>query len=301
MNTSELIAYARETATIDDDSTEFPASVVMQLMNSAMRTYFEPIVAEARSGYWLHTVTRTLAAGNPLVRLPPRHVALEQLDIRQNGGDWIALTECIESELQDWEREWSRASTPQGYTLRGSYVYLSPAASTADIQLRAKVTVRPSQLVLDQTAGRVTAVDTATRTITVNELPVDRVTGEVVSGSLVIDVIEPRGWFELSLFDALAGVSGPTTFQVSSGPSLGRIEVGDYVRVAGQTDWPQLPESYHTVLGAAAAIPICVRRDMYDRSTELQGATSAAAQRLAASLTPRTRATTHMPLQHGWR
>ena len=299
MNTSELIAYARETATIDDGSTEFTDAVIIQLMNSAMRTYFEPIVADARSGYWLHTVTRTLAAGNPLVRLPPRHCALEQIDVRQGTGDWAALTEAIESELQDWRV--TTSPTPQVYTLRGSSIYLSPAASTADIQLRAKVTVRPSQLVLEQTAGRVTAVDTTTRTITVNELPVDRTTGEVVAGSLVIDVIEPRGWFELSLFDALAGVSGPTTFQVSSGPSLGRIEVGDYVRVAQQTDWPQLPESYHTVLGAAAAIPICVRRDMYDRSNELQGAVSAAAQRMAASLTPRTKATTHLPLQHGWR
>jgi hypothetical protein len=298
MNTTELIAYARNHATLDDGSTEFDDDVVTQLLNAAMGSYFEPIIETVRSGYWLHVLTRTLGTGNPYVRLHPRHCALEQVDIRLTDGVWVPLDGAIESEAQDWD---PRASYPQAYSVRGTTVTLLPAPTTSNVELRAKITVRPSQLVLEQTAGRVVAVDTTARTITVNSIPVDRVTGSSMATTCVIDVIEPRGYFELSLFDAPATVTNSSTITVGAGPSLTRIEIGDYVRVANQTDWPQLPESYHHVLASAAAIPICTRRDMYDRSNELAAETSSAAQRLAAQLTPRPRAQTHVPVQHGWR
>lgn len=298
MNTSELIAYARQTATIEDNSSEFTDTVITQLLNAAMTSYFEPIIETARSGYWRHTLTRTLSSGNPYVRLHPRACALEQVDVRQSGGTWYALSEAIESELQDWPQT---AAVPQVYVVRGNTLLLQPAATTTDLELRAKITVRPNQLVQEQTAGRVTAVDTTNRVITVNSLPVDRLTGSTIGGTLVIDCIEPRGYYERSLFDAPAAVLSSTTVQVDPGPSLSRIEVGDYLRVAGQTDWPQLPESYHNVLALAAAVPICQRRDMYDRANEMGSAAGSAAQRLANQLTPRVRAQTHMPIQHGWR
>lgn len=298
MNTTELIAYARNASTIEDNSSEFTDTVIVQLLNMAMGTYFEPIIETVRSGYWLHVLTRTLGTGNPYVRLHPRHCALEQVDIRLTGGDWAPLSGAIESEAQDWD---PRASYPQAYSVRGTTVTLLPAPTTSNLELRAKVTVRPSQLVTEQTAGRVVAVDTTARTITVNSIPVDRVTGSSMATTTVIDVIEPRGFYELSLFDAPATVTNSSTITVGAGPSLARIEIGDYVRVANQTDWPQLPESFHAVLGAAAAISICTRRDMYDRSNELAAATSAAAQRLQMQLTPRPRAQTHVPVQHGWR
>jgi hypothetical protein len=298
MNTTELIAYARNASTIEDNSSEFTAAEITLLLNQAMGTYFEPIIESVRSGYWLHALTRTLGTGNPYVRLHPRHCALEQVDIRLTDGDWSPLSGAIESEAQDWD---PRASYPQAYSVRGTTVTLLPAPTTSNVELRAKVTVRPSLLVTEQTAGRVVAVDTTARTITVNSIPVDRVTGSSMATTCVIDVIEPRSYFELSLFDAPATVTNSSTITVGAGPSLARIEIGDYVRVANQTDWPQLPESFHAVLSAAAAISICTRRDMYDRSNELAAATSAAAQRLQQQLTPRPRAQTHVPVQHGWR
>jgi hypothetical protein len=298
MNTTELIAYARNTATIEDNSSEFTDAVITQLLNMAMATYFEPIVETVRSGYWLHSLTRTLGTGNPYVRLHPRHCALEQVDIRLTGGDWVPLSVAIESEAQDWD---PRAAYPQAYSVRGTTLTLLPAPTTSNLELRAKVTIRPSQLVTEQTAGRVVAVDTTARTLTVNAIPVDRVTGSSMATTTVIDVVEPRGFYELSLFDAPATVTDSSTITVGAGPSLARIEVGDYVRVANQTDWPQLPQSYHTVLGAAAAVPICLRRDMYDRANEIAASTGAAAQRMSAQLSPRPRAQNHTPVQHGWR
>ena len=295
MNTSELVAYARLSATVENESSEYSAAIVTDLLNKAMRAYFEPIVEQARSGFWLHSLTRALAPGNPYVRLHPRACALEQIDIRQGTNAWVAVTEALESELQDW------GQSDLVYVVRGNTIVLQPAPLYPDMQLRAKCTIRPSQLVTEQTAGRVTAVDVTTRTITLNALPVDASTGTTIGGALVFDVIEPRGYYELSLFDAPGAVTSSTTVLIDPGPSLSRIEVGDYLRAAGQTDWPQLPESFHHLVADAASVAICRQRDMYDRATEVSAVVSAGAQRMQAQLTPRTRARNHQPLQHGWR
>lgn len=299
MNTAELIAQVRQAATLEDESTEFDAPEIVRVMNQTMGSVFEPLIASQRAGYWLHTLTRTLGTGNPYVRLHPRACALEQVDIRQGSNDWQPLTEAIDSELQDWPQR--AYPVPQVYVVRGSTVLLQPAPVYSDIQLRAKVIVRPNQLVTEQSAGRVTAVDTTARTVSVSGLPLDMTTNATISGVLVIDIIEPRGNFERSLFDAPAQVLDGSTIQIGAGPSLGRIEIGDYVRVAGQTDWPQLPESFHHVLATATAATICVRRDMEARASTLGDISSSNLQRLIEHMTPRVKATTHKPLQHSWR
>ena len=92
MNTAELIAQVRQAATLEDESTEFTDAEITRVMNQTMGSVFEPLIAQQRAGYWLHTLTRTLGTGNPYVRLHPRACALEQIDIRQGSNDWQPLT-----------------------------------------------------------------------------------------------------------------------------------------------------------------------------------------------------------------
>lgn len=300
MNTAELIDYWRTATTIEDESEEYGAEAVLRLMNHGLRTVFQPMVASAREGHWLHTLSRVLSVGNPLVRLHPRHIALEQIDRRIGGesGRWEPLTVVIESERAAWERHYYAAQYPCGYTLQTNNIALIPAAMDS-CELRAKFVMRPSMLVEAQDAGRVTAFDE--HTITVNSMPVDRVTGQTLAGSVTIDVIEPVGWSEISLFDAPATVTGATTLTVNSAFGLGRIQVGDYVRAAQQTDWPQLDESLHITVADVAGVYACRQKDMYTRADELAKQAQGALNRWVDSLSPRRKATTHMPLQHGWR
>jgi hypothetical protein len=299
VNTDELIEYWRTATTIEDESEEYGAAGVLRLMNHGMRTVFQPMVASAREGHWLHVLTRALSVGNPLVRLHPRHIALEQIDLRigGEGGDWAPLTIALESERAGWERHYRAAQYPQAYTLQTNNIALIPAAMDS-CDLRAKFVMRPSLLVEAQDAGRVIAFDE--HTITVNSMPLDRVTGQVLSGSVTIDVIEPVAWSEISLFDAPATVSG-STLTVSSSFGLGRVQVGDYVRAAQQTDWPQLDESLHITVADVAGVYACRQKDMYTRADELAKQAQGALNRWVESLSPRRKATTHMPLQHGWR
>lgn len=300
MNTTELVAFTREEASLSDNSAEYTSAKLIELLNLQLRQVFEPLIADSRAGYWYHTLTRTLGAGNAFVRLPPRACALEQVDITNDGVYWYPLKEALESEAQDWQREYHNAAIPQAYVVRGTSLVLVPAPLSTTAQIRVKVVVRPSKLYTPQAGGTVTAIDENTRTLTLTSLPTDGNTLAQVSGSFICDVIEPRNCYELTLLDAECTVVDPTHVQIASGNSLARIEVGDVLRVAEQTDWPQLPESFHSLLASAAAITTCRQRDLAERSGVLTSQVSSGLQRLQAYLSPRVRVQTHKPIQHAW-
>jgi hypothetical protein len=300
MNTTTLIAWVREQASISDESTEYDDPKILQLLNQARIEIFEPVIASTRAGYWTHTLTRTLGANNPVVRLPPRAAAFLHADVRRDGGDWCPLQEALESEQQDWERD--RSGTPRAYLIRGTTMHLLNAPTTSQYTLRVKVIVRPSVLYATQANGLVTGIDLTTNTLTLNGLPADKSTNTTISGTLNVDVIEPIDNYELSLFHAPATVLDGTHVQVDSSYSLLKVQIGDYLRVANQSEWPQLPEPFHSSLASAAAIPPCVQRDLYDRVTDLRSDVSSAATRLATHLMPRTKTRTdeRQPIMHSW-
>lgn len=300
MNTTECIDYVRSQASIAVDSTEWSSAVILQLLNQTRVDIFEPIIAEARCGYWTRTLTRTLGANNPVVRLPTRACAVLLVDIRRANDRWYPLQEFTEAEQQAWERE--GGNYPKAFIIRGTSMYLIPAPVDDQYSIRIKIIVRPSKLYLPQAAGVVTNVDLSTNIITLTSLPVDKVTGLTITGTLNVDIIEPADNFELSLFHAQATVIDATHVQIGTGYSLLAVQNNDYLRVANQTDWPQLPEPFHHVLASAAAIVPCTQRDLYDRVEALQQSVSSTVTRLVTALKPRIKVQTQerRPVQHSW-
>lgn len=301
-DTTEMITWTRKEATLSRLSTEYTDTVIMGLMNKTMDEVLTPLVAAARSGYWCHTFTRTLGTNNPSVRLPPRACpAIEQVDISADGVCWKPLDEALEAEAQDWLRDYGREPYPAAYVVRSSYLYLLPAATVEGVQIRVKTVLRPNTLVAAQSAGLITAIDTGTNILTLSSMPTSMPGAVALSGSPLFDVIEPRGNFELALCDAIGTILDPTHVQIGSQYSLARVEVGDYLRCAGQSEWPQLPKEFHSVVGSITALPILRQRDLYERADKLAEASSNALQRLREHISPRVRVQQHKPIQHNWR
>jgi hypothetical protein len=303
-DTTEMITWTRKEATLSRLSTEYTDTVILGLLNKTMDEVLAPLVAAARSGYWCHTFTRTLGAGNQSVRLPPRACpAIEQVDISADGVHWEPLAEALEAEAQDWMQEHGRDQYPAAYVVRSSYLYLLPAAVPAGVQLRAKCVMRPNTLVAAQAGGLINAFDPLTNILTLNSMPVS-MPGSLpltIGDNYYFDIIEPRGNFELALCDAVGTLIDSTHVQIGSQYSLGRVEAGDYLRCANQSEWPQLPKEFHSIVGSIAALPILRQRDLYERSDKLAEATGNALQRLREHISPRVRVQQHKPIQHNWR
>jgi hypothetical protein len=293
MDVAELIDFARSESGTSVENLEYTDSVILGLLNQQLRLHVQPLIANTRTGFWYHTFSRTLARGNPYVRMPARACSLEQVDISVDGGlRWAPLKQAIEADADKWLREHTGVSTPIAFTVRGTSLFLLPAASVDTVQLRVKVTLRPSKLKTSEAAGLVVGV--AGNTITVNSMP----TGVV--GSVTCDVIQPRDAYELALVDAPMTVATATTLTVNASFGLGRIEPGDYVRLADQSDWPQLPESYHATLATLAAAVICDQRELESRSGKLAAKAGNQLSKLAADIAPRVRSSANKPAMHDW-
>lgn len=303
MKTSDLYPWTRKEATLSQYSTGYNTTTLLQMLNMTMSQVIEPVVAGVRSGFWVHTFTRTLGINNPTVRLPPRATpAIEMVEISTDGQCWAPLSEALESEVAEWMMEYGRDQLPTAYVIRSSYIYLLPAAKIEGVQIRVKTTVRPNVLVDDQSTGQIEAVDVETRTLTVVSLPVSKPSGAAFgTGTVVCDAIEPSGNYERSLLDAPCTFVDSTHVTVAAGFSLARVQAGDWLRFANQSEWPQMPESFHPLIGSITAVPICRQRDLLERADAISSAASARLQSFAEHLQPRVRVQDHKPAQHNWR
>jgi hypothetical protein len=301
MRSEELDAAARQSAYIGD-ANAYPAytqTILLNELNDKLQSAFEDIVVKARSGYWLHEFVYTATGSSARFRIPPRAVVggLEKVEISASasGQPFNRLEEIPQSIVQNYEGQ--SPGFPYIYTVQGDQVEVVPMP-TAGMVVRLTYYIRPSRLVPSQSdpngtqRGKITSIAAiASRQVTVNALPFDQsltVPVAITSGSQTVDVVHPDGWHELSLVGAAQTFSG---FVITFGgtDSLGDIQVGDYVRVADQTDWPCLPDDFHRSLADTAAIKILYELHALDKAQALELSNGYDLQRFRSLLLPRVK------------
>lgn len=294
MNSDELIEDVRQEVFVDASGTAFPdyddARLRKECWDALMAT-FGRAITQARQGYWLKQQFISQAQFTPKVQIPYRAVngTLEQVAIADSSTTkYIKLEEVTETRAQDYERAPGTYGQVLKYCIRADQVVLLPSPSQA-YNVRLSYYLRPSKLVEPQTAGRVTAVNTTARTITVNSVPLDRDTGIAIATGASIDVVHPGGWFEVALVGA-ASTLAASTFTIGGTAPMDEIAVGDYVRAAGQTDWPALPEDHHRTLAKVTAVAVCKQLHMLAKADALSDAANGDMQRFTDLLVSRVKA-----------
>lgn len=275
MRSDELIDRVRKAADIGSVAAwpDFPDSRILAELTERHMQLMGDEEVRAHAGYGVQTKRITCIAGNDTYPVPARAIggAFEKLEIQPAGQQrfqQLVREEISGSEVYDLG-ETAPAGLPQRYTVRDGWVVLYPPP-TPGLILKFTFYIRPSQIVQSQCSalggdgvdrGRITAFDTVARTVTVNAPPFDQLAVPPVPISAtyrpLVDIIRPSGTFALHLFDG-----GPYDFFASSFILLGtgsmaRLQVGDYVRVADQTDWPMgLPLECHRMVANRAAAEI---------------------------------------------
>lgn len=270
----ELVATVRMNCGLADNDTAYPDERIQIELNDSFLAKFPRYVLDAKAAYWLHTSISTLTQGQYRVRLPPRAIGISKVSIGIGSGtatQWYDLTEVDEWRAEIYERPVSQLGRPSWYILRGDQLELSQAADNSAYQIRIRYYVRPSRVVTSQhnlllgagaDRGRVTAVNTSTRVITVNALPFDmslQTPAAITTANQLIDVVHPNGWHELSLVGASQTISG-LNITVGGTDDMGEIAVGDYVRVAEQTDWYPVPDEFRRCVADTCSIGVMMQR-----------------------------------------
>lgn len=301
MRTEELEAAVRQSSFIGDANAypSYTQAIVLNELNDKLQSAFEDIVVKARNGYWLHEFVYTTVVNVARYRIPPRSVVggLEKVEIAAaaSGQPFNKLEQIPQSIIQNYEGQ--SPGFPYVYTVQGDMVEVVPTP-TAVMALRLTYYARPSRLVPSQSdpngtvRGKVTGVNTGTRVVTVNALPLDQsLTAPVAitSANQTVDIVHPDGWHELSLVGATQTLSG-LNITIGGTDSLGDVQVGDFVRVADQTDWPCLPDDFHRALADCAAIKILYELHMLEKAQALELNNGFDLQRFKSLLQPRVKA-----------
>jgi hypothetical protein len=307
MRSDEIVKSVRFSAFIGDAAafTEYTDARVLIECNHKLQTAFEDIVVKARAGYWLHEFIYTTVGGDSDYRIPPRSVVggLEKVEVAtSSAGPFSKLTEVPVALAQDYRGSLSGNAVPFPfvYCINGDVVDLIPTPQAGTL-LKLTYYIRPSQLQTSQSStqggdgvdrGRITVVNTGARTVTVNALPFDQsltVPAAITSATQTLDVIHPDGWHELSYVGATQTIAG-NVITFTDTQDMTDILVGDYVRVADQTDWPCLPDDFHRCLADAAAVKILLEQNMQEKAQGIGENNGNDLTRFKSLLLPRVKA-----------
>jgi hypothetical protein len=305
MRSDELLARLRKSAFVGDATAypEYPDSELFNELNDRLRSVFSDQIISARSGYWLQTIVATSYMGGS--RLPGRSVVggLESVEMLYNGA-YVPLEEVTPLEAAPW----TSSGTPWAYWCNNESIALVPTPP-ANVTLRLRYYLRPSLLVTSQSStlggagvdrGRITAStpDAGSVLLTLSATPWDygQAVPAAITGARIVDVIRPAGWFTPTLPNVIGNADFPSpNLMVITAPGYSAAElgdlvrVGDYVRVAEQTDWPALPQDFHRMLADAAAVNVLREMDLFDKADVLSTAASADFQRFSKLIQPRVK------------
>jgi hypothetical protein len=305
--TDELIATVRLNCGLDDDDENYPDYRIQIELNAAFQAKFPPVVRDAKANYWLQTQITTPASGTQRVRIPPRAIAIAQVSIGIGSGSataWYDMPEVNEWRANLYEWPVSILGRPNYYVVRGDQLEFTNVTD-GNYQLRVRYYIRPSKVVTSQynlllgagaDRGRVTSVNAATRVVGVNALPFDysqRNPAAITTANQLIDIVHPNGWHELALVGATQTISG-LNITVGGTDDLTEVAVGDYVRVAEQTDWYPVSDEWLRTIADAASIGICIQKGDNARGAALAASVTGDMQRFAMQIgkrvdyTPRT-------------
>lgn len=305
MNTTELIAQVRKDVFIGD--TVFPdygdADILLEL-NRVLRTTFERAITQSRSGYWQKNKYFEVVPGRCNYRIPDRAIGggLEQVALCDatsvvNGvpdGRCYKIDEVTETHAQYYEPGPSQTGIVMKYAVRGNWVELLPAPSST-CTLRMTYYLRPSTLIAKSSDGLITAVDAAGSDLTVNQRPAS------IDPQENVDIIHVGGWYDVEGLNfpqpAVSGdpqdvkIIGEDFFGAGGGSSIDwtRFGEGDYVRKAGETDWPALPEDFHSTLAKLTAVNVMTQLNMLEKKSVTEAAAGMEFERFVDMLKSRVK------------
>lgn len=322
VHTAALLSWLRTDAYIGDVA-QYPDQTDLVLLGELthkLHTVFEDVVVKTRSGYWLKEYILTSTINRGRYRIPPRAVVggLEKIEVAPNGV-YYTLTEISPEDAQAWEGSLTVPSTgsPQVFVVMGDQIEMYPAPNLA-IPIRMTYYVRPSILTASQNnqvwygvtggtdRGRITAVNTTARTVTVNALPFDNSLSSpaaITTALQSVDIVHADGWHELAMVSQTQTIS-TLTLTLGGTDDMTDVQVGDYVRAADQTDWPCLPDDFHRCLADVAAIKVAIEIGTREKGDELAGNVENDLIRFRSLLAPRVKSepkTTPVSLKsRGW-
>ena len=201
-----------------------------------------PMILSAREEYYVTYKDYSITANQATYTIPTRASGQVLRDVQLISGTTVKSLPLIDSE-----RITSTATgSPSAYYLEHNKVVLYPTPSTTVDTLRLRYYLRPSRLAATSACVQITAIDTATFTVTVAAVP------STMTANAYIDYVAADAPFQNRAIDQLISSVTSTTIIMTGLPS--DLAVGDWVALADYTPIPQIPFEFIPVLSQMTVV-----------------------------------------------
>lgn len=218
------------------------------LLSSEMRGKLIPLIKRTKEDYFLSSVDYAIDGTTRVFAIPNRAIGMAIRNVEY--ADPNNYDENRAPRTSAGSRGQSLSYTDiGGYYLQDNDIIFESAPTRTSEVIRVYYYRRPSKIIPVSSAGKILAIDTATKTVTLDNAPTAWDT------TYLFDFIKGSGGFQ-SLGDdkVITLVSG---FDITFSATLPTgLAVGDWVAEAGESPIAQIPYDGHDLLGQLAAIKI---------------------------------------------
>ena len=248
--TTDLLRSIKVKGQIPTSQQTFSTTDLLALADDESDIGIVPHIMSVRESYFQTSKDTSVSDGTARYRINPRAIGLKlkELHLIDSAGNAHDV-ERKEVEERPYLSTGSGNSI-EGFYFEGSEFVLVPTPSgMSDWSIRQYFFRRPGRLVQTSACGQITAINTATRQVTISSTP------STFTTSQTYDFIQANPGFDTLAMDQAISAVGSNILTFSSElPSS--LAVGDWVALAGQTPVVQLPPEFHPILALRVAITV---------------------------------------------
>lgn len=271
----ELITQVKLRGMIPTSSNTLATADYLSFINDEIQTFIAPLIMSVREEFFVTYADQTIVSGTAAYSIPSRAIGAKLRNVLLLDGSTYRPLPRLEVETLAVGS--TSPGSIEGYYLEGNNVVLYPTPGSAGT-LRLSYFIRPNRVVA---STAYTTVNSKTATTVSIGTP----STAFPTAATYYDFIKPTAHFECHAIDQSATRSLGTLTIAAGVPTA--VAAGDYVCLAGEAPFPQIPVELHPLL--AERVVVRALQALGDPKVEIAMA-SADRMRTAALtlLTPRS-------------
>lgn len=242
--TAKLLVSINRRAFAPTGQTTFETPDLLEIADEETMSTILPNIVSVREEFFVYHTDYTIVANQAAYDIPPRSVGMivREVHFINDSGNILDLDRMEPEEIATTIPS---GGDPTKFYLKNNQIYLYRTPSTANGTLRVYFFLRPGNLIESSDGAVITAIDTATKVVTVGTIVSTWATGDI------FDLIRKDGGHEYRDFDLTSTTVSGNDITFATLPST--LAIGDFVAAQGESQVVQLPPDYQPCLAQAVA------------------------------------------------
>jgi hypothetical protein len=251
LTTNSMISSIFRRGMIPENQNTFTDDDIIEMINEELQIHLLPVIMKVHEEYYVISSDVSLVSGTSRYQIPYRAIGNKLRDVhyKNESGDLYEMTRISPDNKSEKNRIYTTNYFGQFYLEGNEIVLLSNVnQNTGSIQM--SYWLRPNDLVANERAGQITAIDRNTGIITLSTFP------SHFSDLTTMDFVGAKSPNKILGFDIQPSSSNSTiktmTFDADDIPT--NLVVGDYLLKAEETIIPNMPSELIPILMQRVAI-----------------------------------------------